>query len=116
MRRRPVGVNRIVTDVFSDNSASLAMLHRLGPTSVEDLGSGVSEVVVELLPLPITPLPLPLSLPMPHSPSPSGDDVPSDTRVLVPVPAGVLALPALLHHPAHRHALRTRDQTCPWFS
>ena len=107
MRRRPVGVDRIVTEVLNDNSASLSMLHRLGLTTVKDLGSGVSEVAVELPPLPSLAL----------SPVPSGDDAAYDTRVLVPAPGGVVAKPApLLRDPAHRHALRTRDQVCSWFS
>jgi len=47
-RRRPVGVDRIITEVFDDNDASLRLLSRLGKTSVEELGSGVSQVVVDL--------------------------------------------------------------------
>ncbi|HEU4335814.1 MAG TPA: GNAT family N-acetyltransferase, partial [Nocardioides sp.] len=50
VRRRPVGVDRIVTEVLQDNPASLAMLRRLGPVSLEDEGNGVYGVVVELEP------------------------------------------------------------------
>lgn len=108
MRRRPVGVHRIVTEVFNDNRASLLMLHRLGDATVEDLGFGVSRVVVELDTLEsVSPLP---------GASP-GDDVPHDSRVRVMAPAGVgEKRTRLLRDPAHRHPLRTRDQVCPWFS
>ena len=99
MRRRPVGVDRIVTEVFNDNRASLLMLHRLGDATVEDLGASVSRVVVEL----------------------KTDAVPHESRVSVPVavpaPAGVGEKRNWpLHDPARRHTLRTRDQVCPWFS
>lgn len=91
MRRRPHGLERIVTEVFNDNRASLLMLRRLGHVTVEDLGSGVSEVVVEL--------------------------TPPDSRERVLAPTGVAVTRSLLlRDPTHRHALRTRDQVCPWFS
>lgn len=89
MRHRPVGVDRILTEVFSDNPASLAMLRRLGPTTVVDLGSGVSEVEVEL----------PVLESVPTRPE-------RDTRAPV----------RLRHDAARRHALRTRDQVCPWLA
>lgn len=90
MRHRVAGVDRIVTEVFSDNRASVSMLCRLGDATVVDLGSGVSEVVVELAPL---------------EPSSS------------PAPARAVEdrTPPLRDH-ARRHALRTRDQVCPWFA
>ena len=95
MRRRPVGVDRIVTEVFNDNRASLLMLHRLGDATVEDLGCSVSRVVVEL----------------------KTDAVPPESRVPVSAPAGVGEKRTwLLHDPARWHTLRTRDQVCPWFS
>jgi RimJ/RimL family protein N-acetyltransferase len=47
-RHRPEGVTHIVTEVANDNPASLAMLRRLGPTTVEDDGYGASQVVVNL--------------------------------------------------------------------
>ncbi len=101
MRRRPAGVDRIVTEVLQDNPASLAMLRRLGAVSLEDEGNGVNGVVVELEPL--TPVATPVV-----------------TRVATPspVPAGRGdGRPApLLHDPRHRHDLHTRDQLCPWFS
>ena len=50
MRKRPVGVDRIVTEVFNDNAASLQMLHRLGDVTAENVGLGVSHVVVQLEP------------------------------------------------------------------
>ena len=95
VRTRPAGVERIVTDVLKSNPASLAMLHRLGRTTVEDLGQGVYGVVVELEPLADA---LADGVPLPAS---------------VPVRPGTT--PTLLRDPAHRPALRTRDQVCPWF-
>lgn len=95
VRTRPVGVERIVTDVLKSNPASIAMLQRLGRTTVEDLGQGVYGVVVELEPL-------------------AGRHA-DGVAVPAAVPAGPGAAPALLHDPAHRPALRTRDQVCPWF-
>ena len=106
MRGRPVGVERIVTDVFNDNRASLKMLHRLGHTTVKDLGFGVSEVVVELEPLTSAP---------PKPPAQAVQDAHHDTQVRVLVTTGVVGQPPLLRDPTHRHALRTRDQVCPWF-
>ena len=95
MRHRPVGVDRIVTEVLKDNPASLRMLRRLGPTTVEDQEHGAYGVVVEL----------PLA-------SPPGLAAPAPARV-----PDVVRRPAspLLSDPVHRHALRTRDQVCPWF-
>lgn len=96
VRRRPVGVDRIVTEVLQDNPASLAMLRRLGPVELEDEGNGVYGVVVELAPLA------------------SADAVvgtPSPVRV---ARSGGRPTP-LLHAPHHRNELRTRDQVCPWF-
>ena len=108
MRRRPVGVDRIVTEVLNDNVASVSMLQRLGHTTVEDLGSGVSEVVVELESLKSV---------APKPPGPASHDAHHDTRVRVLSPTGVVARqPPLLRDPTHRHALRTRDQVCPWFT
>lgn len=91
MRHRPAGVRRIVTDVFKDNPASLHMLRRLGTSTETDLGTGLCGVSVEL--------------------APATSDV-----AAVPVPAAVGDRPApRLGDPVHRHALRTRDQVCPWF-
>ena len=89
VRARPAGVTRIVTEVLKDNPASLAMLRRLGEVSLEDEGNGVYGVVVELT--------------AGASASPPAD-----------VPPGERLAP-LLRDPRHRHALRTRDQVCPWF-
>lgn len=96
MRGRPVGVDRIVTEVFTNNRASLAMLCRLGHATVEHMGSGVSEVVVDL------------ALAETSSSRPQGVDTHPDTRVSVLTPPR--------RDDARRHALRTRDQVCPWFS
>jgi hypothetical protein len=101
MRRRPEGVDRIVTEVLQDNPASLGMLRRLGAVSLENEGNGVYGVVVELERL-------------------ARAATPDVTRVAAtsPVPAGRgEGRPTpLLHDPRHRHDLRTRDQLCPWFS
>ncbi len=48
MRQRPAGVTRLVTTVTSDNTASLAMLRRLGPTTTAPAGENRVDVVVEL--------------------------------------------------------------------
>jgi hypothetical protein len=98
MRRRPAGVDRIVTEVLQANPASLGMLRRLGAVSLEDEGNGVYGVVVELAPV-ATPV-----VPRVATPSP----VPAGRGDGRPTP--------LLHDPRHRHELRTRDQLCPWFS
>lgn len=90
MRHRPAGVTRIETEVLKDNPASLRMLRRLGPTTVEDQGLGVYDVVVEL--------------------SPTDTDAPA-----APPERDVRRTAPLLRDPVHRHALRTRDQVCPWF-
>ena len=49
-RARPVGVTRIVTTVAADNAASLAMLRRLGETTVTPAGVDRYDVVLELAP------------------------------------------------------------------
>lgn len=98
MRRRPAGVDRIVTEVLQDNPASLGMLRRLGAVSLEDEGNGVYGVVVELAPV-ATPVVTRVATPSP---------VPAGRGEGRPTP--------LLHDPRHRHELRTRDQLCPWFS
>jgi hypothetical protein len=48
MGQRPAGVTHVLTEVASDNPASLAMLRRLGPTRVHDTGLGVYDVEVDL--------------------------------------------------------------------
>ena len=48
MRHRPKGIDRIVTEVTADNPASLAMLRRLGPTTIERDGINMLKVVVDL--------------------------------------------------------------------
>jgi RimJ/RimL family protein N-acetyltransferase len=48
MRKRPAGVKRIVTEVAADNPPSLAMLRRLGPTDVTNVGINRLRVTVEL--------------------------------------------------------------------
>ncbi len=55
LRQRPRGVTRIETEVAADNPASLAMLRRLGPTTVERDGGNLLAVTVELPPAPEPP-------------------------------------------------------------
>ena len=98
VRRRPAGVDRIVTEVLQDNPASLGMLRRLGEVSLEDEGNGVYGVVVELEPA-ATPVVTRVAAPPP-----------------VPAGRGEGRTTPLLHDPRHRHDLHTRDQLCPWFS
>ena len=50
-RQRPCGVTTVRTVVAEDNPPSLAMLERLGPTTVTEAGSGRLDVVVELPPV-----------------------------------------------------------------
>jgi RimJ/RimL family protein N-acetyltransferase len=60
LAHRPAGVTRLVTEVSTDNAASLAMLRRLGPTSVEVTVPGIYHVLVELDSVPVPPDPAPL--------------------------------------------------------
>lgn len=101
MRRRPAGVDRIVTEVLQDNPASLGMLRRLGAVSLEDEGNGVYGVEVELE-----------HLAPAATPDVTGVAAPSR----VPAGRGEGRPTPLLHDPRHRHDLHTRDQLCPWFS
>ena len=68
------------------------MLRRLGPSTETDLGAGVCGVSVDL----------------------EATKTPSPVLATAPAPAGGRRAP-LLSDPVHRHALRTRDQVCPWF-
>ena len=101
MRRRPAGVDRIVTEVLQDNPASLGMLRRLGAVSLEDEGNGVYGVVVELEHL---------------APAATPDVTRAAAPAPVPAGRGEGRPTPLLHDPRHRHDLHTRDQLCPWFS
>jgi len=51
LRRRPVGVVRVVTVVNPQNHASLALMKRLGRGGVTRSGPGLSTVVIELDPV-----------------------------------------------------------------
>lgn len=48
VRQRPVGVTRVVTEVSSDNAASMAMLRRLGPLVATPNGFGAEDVEITL--------------------------------------------------------------------
>lgn len=50
LAQRPTGVRRIVTEVAADNQASIAMLHRLGPTRILRAAGPVLELEVTLPP------------------------------------------------------------------
>ena len=89
MRHRPPGVERIVTEVLKDNPASLGMLRRLGRVTEQDNGFGAYGVVVEL--------------------------GAADGRTTAGAAPRHDRQAPLLEDRAHRHALRTRDQVCPWF-
>lgn len=93
VRHRPEGVTRIITEVASDNPASLAMLRRLGPTTVSNTSPGVWDVEVDLT-TDQQPEPLPLEV------------VPPETLT-------GRRLHAVLEDP-RRLALRSRDLLCPW--
>ncbi|WP_110240480.1 GNAT family N-acetyltransferase [Nocardioides gilvus] len=95
--RRPVGVTRVITEVASDNDASLAMLRRLGPLETEPNGHGAYDVTIELdaareelLQTPTVPILRPgESVAEPHRRR-------SDRR--------------------QRQHLQTRDLVCPWLT
>ncbi|MDP3894286.1 GNAT family N-acetyltransferase [Nocardioides sp.] len=95
IRRRPEGVTRILTEVASDNPASLAMLRRLGPTKISNTTPGVWDIEVDLTAHDL-PQPIPLAVVPPEE---------LDGKRLHPV----------LDAPG-RHALRTRDLICPWLN
>lgn len=86
LRHRPEGVTHIITEVSGDNPASLAMLKRLGPTTVHDASQGVLDVDVDLTGA--------------GELHPEADD---SRRRLHPV----------LERAEHT-LLRTRDLVCPW--
>jgi RimJ/RimL family protein N-acetyltransferase len=85
MRRRPLGVTHLLTEVSSDNPASRAMLRRLGAVHELDTGMGTVDIEVVLEP---------------------------GTDALTPEPEGVRLHPVLTD--PSRPRLRTRDRVCPW--
>lgn len=119
MVHRPVGVERIITEVFNDNPASLAMLRRLGPVHVLDTGSGVSEVDVEL-----GPVGAPAVLGGPEgavavevpAAAITGIEAGTEPGVAVDTGRGLRRHPRPARDPQRRHALRTRDSLCPWLN
>lgn len=50
LAQRPPGVKRLLTEVAADNIASIAMLHRLGPTRIIRAAGPVLELEVQLPP------------------------------------------------------------------
>lgn len=108
VEKRPPGVKRIITEVANDNEASLAMLRRLGPTTVEDNGAGASEVEILLVPeqqldLSVEVVPVP----------PVAPTEPSGRSELVGV-GTIAGRPKPRRDPTRRQQLRTRDAVCPW--
>jgi len=78
MRQRPVGVTELVTTVTADNSASLAMLRRLGSTTTTPAGINRLDVVVDLTVPHETDEPSPDAPPDPPDAPPDPPDVPPD--------------------------------------
>lgn len=100
VRHRPEGVTRLVTEVAGTNAASLAMLRRLGPTTVAPNGTGAYDVEVEL-------------------------DAARQTRGPTSEPAEKDARVALVSPSEHarprvdrqsHQILQTRDLVCPWLN
>lgn len=114
MRHRPAGVTRIVTEVYRDNPASLAMLHELGPTTVADVGAGVLEVEVDLTPVAAGVGGRPDGLDGCGGVEPAGpDDLRSPVLTMArPSRRGPRPEP----DPERRRRLRTRDQGHPWLT
>jgi ribosomal protein S18 acetylase RimI-like enzyme len=52
VRRRPAGVTRVVTTIAADNGAALAMVRRLGRTTVTSTDASGLDITVELDPEP----------------------------------------------------------------
>lgn len=48
IKHRPDGVTHVLTSVFTENPASLAMLSRLGPSRIQDNGHGILDVAIDL--------------------------------------------------------------------
>lgn len=104
---RPEGVTRVVTEVVSGNQASLAMLKRLGPTTVEANGYGAFDVEVDLYA------------------AGAVDPAPSDAEPASAEPSG-LTIPISRPRSEHRRrprmdrraaqALKQRDVVCPWIA
>jgi len=90
MRQRPPGVTRILTEVSSDNPASLKMLEHLGRLTLHTNGSGGYDVEIDLT---------------------LGPEQGPVVPVVEPKPGWRL-------HPVLREAdramLRVRDEVCPW--
>jgi RimJ/RimL family protein N-acetyltransferase len=88
--RRPEGVTRIITEVATDNPASLAMLRHLGPIKVSDTGAGVFDVEIDLS----------------GAPPPSTEELPKPVVLNARVHT-------VLNDP-RRSLLRNRDLLCDW--
>lgn len=103
VRTRPPGVTRVLTEVLQDNPASMAMLRRLGPTTVLDTGHGVHDVEVRLPAVE-------------QEPAPEVPVVPAVPVVqVVPAEQPGTRLHPVLEDPRRRD-LRTRDLVCPWLA
>lgn len=113
--RRPEGVDRIITAVATDNPASIAMLVRLGPSEIIEVGNGAVEVRIDLTGSPRVAGPLPR---VTASTSPtSTDPAAGGAEAAATASAAAAAALAFLGRTATvpwRVALRTRDAALPW--
>ncbi len=105
VRERPVGVDRVVTEVFHANQASLRMLLRLGHATAEDVGSGVSAVVIDLPPVES-------SASVARNVD-TGPDTSVSGQALRRTSSRGRLQPCTT---THTGALHTRDRVCEWFS
>lgn len=105
--QRPAGVTRVVTEVMTGNQASLAMLKRLGPTTVESNGYGAFDVEVELYA------------------AGAVDPEPGDETIVSAEETAGLSIPITRPRPQRRRprmdrraaqALKQRDVVCPWIA
>ena len=107
VRHRPEGVTRILTEVASENDASMAMLSRLGPLRATPNGYGAQDVEVTLW----------AAQQQAGERGPPPDVDPADPAD-PDSPAVHFVVPTMSAHPVidrqHRHLLHTRDLLCPW--
>ena len=106
VEHRPEGVTRVVSEVGADNKPSIAMLRRLGPTTVEPNGHGSFDIEVELW----------------AAGAVARDE--DDAQAELPSPGVVVTRIDDAQRRARRPridrdrhtALQTRDAVCPWLS
>ena len=105
VEHRPEGVTRVVSEVGADNKPSIAMLRRLGPTTIEPNGHGSFDIEVRL--------------------RAAGAVAPEEeTELELPSPGVVVTRLDDAQRKARRPridrdrhtTLQTRDAVCPWLS